>query len=255
MKTEESFSLPRLFWSVVFITLTVFHYSNLRDTIAIAFENNMKIFLDTANLEDITKYSSWGIVDGVTTNPSLVAKEGVDFETRVKEICKVVPGPVSAEVISTKADEMITEARNIAQWAPNVIVKIPMTEEGLKAVKVISNERIQTNVTLVFSPSQALLAAKAGATIVSPFAGRVDDIGGDGMELVSDIMTIFRTYGVKTEVIAASIRSHHHILEAMRIGTDIATIPPKLLDRMVRHPLTSSGLKKFLKDWEGAKSN
>jgi len=215
----------------------------------------MKIFLDSANLEDIKKYISWGIVDGVTTNPTLVAKEGVDFETRVKKICEVVSGPVSAEVVSTTAKEMIKEARIIQKWAPNVFIKIPMIAEGLKALKVISAEGMKTNVTLVFSAAQALLAAKAGATLVSPFVGRLDDIGEDGMVLVADIVQIFKNYNIKTEVLAASIRHQHHILSAMRAGADIATIPPNLLDKMVGHPLTDKGLAGFLKDWESAKRN
>jgi transaldolase len=178
----------------------------------------MKIFLDSANIDDIKKYASWGIVDGVTTNPSLVAKEGVDFETRVKEICEVISGPVSAEVVSTTAPEMIEEARKIQQWAPNVFIKIPMITEGLKALRVISAEGMKTNVTLVFSAAQALLAAKAGATLVSPFVGRLDDIGEDGMALIDDIVQIFETYGIETEVLAASIRHQHHVLSAMRAG-------------------------------------
>ncbi len=215
----------------------------------------MKIFLDSANIKDIKTYASWGIIDGVTTNPSLVAKEGVDFETRVKEICEVVEGPVSAEVISTTAPEMIEEAQKIQKWAPNVFIKIPMIPEGLKALKVISAEGMKTNVTLVFSPAQALLAAKAGATLVSPFVGRLDDAGHDGMEVVADIVQIFQTYGVQTEVLAASIRHQHHVLTAMRSGADIVTIPPKLLEKMARHPLTGMGLKAFLKDWEGMKKD
>jgi transaldolase len=215
----------------------------------------MKIFLDSANIDDIKKYASWGIVDGVTTNPSLVAKEGVDFETRVKEICEVIIGPVSAEVVSTTAPEMIEEARKIQQWAPNVFIKIPMITEGLKALRVISAEGMKTNVTLVFSAAQALLAAKAGATLVSPFVGRLDDIGEDGMALIDDIVQIFETYGIETEVLAASIRHQHHVLSAMRAGADIATIPPALLDKMVAHPLTDKGLAAFLKDWESAKRN
>lgn len=215
----------------------------------------MKIFLDTADIEQIRKYADWGIIDGVTTNPSLVAKEGVDFETRVKEICEVISGPVSAEVISTTAEEMLKEAEDIVKWAPNVCIKIPMIPEGLKAVKVLSAKGIKTNVTLVFSSAQALLAAKAGATYVSPFVGRLDDIGHNGMELVSDILQIFETYGVDTEVIAASIRTPLHILTAMKLGADIVTIPPQFLEKMAVHPLTDKGLEQFLKDWEGMKDN
>ena len=212
----------------------------------------MKIFLDTADLSIIKKYADWGVVDGVTTNPSLVAKEGVDFETRVKEICEVIPGPVSAEVLSTEKDAMIDEARIIAKWAPNVFVKLPMTPDGLRALSVISEEGIKTNVTLVFSPAQAVLAAKAGATLVSPFVGRLDDIGQDGMEIIDDIVSIYATYGFDTEVLAASIRTSQHVLTAMRLGADIATIPPKLLDQLAAHPLTDKGLAAFLADWEKA---
>ena len=212
----------------------------------------MKIFLDTADLSIIKKYADWGVVDGVTTNPSLVAKEGVDLETRVKEICEVIPGPVSAEVLSTEKDAMIDEARIIAKWAPNVFVKLPMTPDGLRALSVISEEGIKTNVTLVFSPAQAVLAAKAGATLVSPFVGRLDDIGQDGMEIIDDIVSIYATYGFDTEVLAASIRTSQHVLTAMRLGADIATIPPKLLDQLAAHPLTDKGLAAFLADWEKA---
>jgi transaldolase len=211
----------------------------------------MKIFLDSANLADIKKYAAWGIVDGVTTNPSLVAKEGVDFKTRVQEICEVIDGPVSAEVVSTTADGMIKEAREIATWAPNVFIKIPMISEGLKALKVISGEGMKTNVTLVFSAAQAMLAAKAGATLVSPFVGRLDDIGYDGMDLLADIVHVYDNYGIETEVLAASIRTNQHVLMSMKIGADIATIPPSLLDKMVANPMTDKGLAAFLKDWEG----
>ena len=211
----------------------------------------MKIFLDTANLEEIKKYASWGIVDGVTTNPTLVAKEGkVDFETRVKEICEVIPGPVSAEVISIKAEEMIEEGRKIATWAPNVFVKIPLIPEGLKAVKVLSGENIATNVTLVFSPGQALLAAKAGATLVSPFLGRLDDRGHDSEAILQEMVQIFNIHDVQTQILAASIRTHGQFLASARSGADIATIPPSLLEKIISHPLTDQGLEQFLKDWE-----
>lgn len=213
----------------------------------------MQIFLDTAHLDDIKKYSQWGIVDGVTTNPSLVAKEGIDFKTRVQEICEVISGPVSAEVLSTTAAEMVKEGREIAEWAPNIVVKIPFIEEGLKAIKVLSAEGIRTNVTLIFSPAQAMLAAKAGATFVSPFAGRLDDIGENGMHVVAEIVQIFQIYGVKTQVLAASIRSNQHVLEAMKVGADVVTLPPKILDKMISHPLTDKGLAAFLKDWENMK--
>ncbi len=213
----------------------------------------MKIFLDTADIKIIKQYADWGVVDGVTTNPTLVAKEGADFETRIKEICEVISGPVSAEVLSTEKDAIIEEARKIAKWAPNVYVKLPMIPEALKALSVISKEGIKTNVTLIFSPAQAVLAAKAGATLVSPFIGRLDDIGQDGMEIIQDIVSIFETYQFETEVLAASIRTSQHILTAMRLGADIATIPPKLLDQLAAHPLTDKGLAAFLADWENAK--
>lgn len=215
----------------------------------------MKIFLDTADIKAIRKYADWGVVDGVTTNPTLIAKEGVDFEARVKEICAIIEGPVSAEVIATEKDAMIAEAKKIAKWAPNAYVKLPMTAEGLRALHVIAGEGIKTNITLIFTPAQALLAAKAGATLVSPFAGRLDDIGQDGMDIVSDIVQIFHIYDIKTEVLAASIRSPQHVLSAMRAGADIATIPPELLDKLVMHPLTDKGLAAFLADWSKANSN
>ena len=210
----------------------------------------MKIFIDTANLEQIKEVSSWGILDGVTTNPSLVAKEGCEFEARVKDICAVVDGPISAEAVSMKADGMIKEARELSKLHKNIIVKIPMTDEGLKAVKVLSREGIRTNVTLVFSPNQALLAAKAGATYVSPFVGRLDDISHDGMDLVRDIVKIFNNYGYKTQVIVASIRHPVHVTEAALAGAHVATVPYDVLKKMLRHNLTDEGIQKFLKDWE-----
>lgn len=210
----------------------------------------MKIFLDTANVADIKEGASWGIVDGVTTNPSLVAKEGRDFKEVIKEITEIVDGPVSAEVISLKAEEMIEEAREVAKMHPNVIVKIPMTPDGLKAVSAVSKEGIKTNVTLVFSSNQALLAAKAGATYVSPFLGRLDDIGQEGMNLVREIVEIFDIYGIETEVIAASIRHPLHVTEVALAGAHVATIPFNVLTQMAKHPLTDIGIDKFLKDWE-----
>jgi len=210
----------------------------------------LKIFIDTANLEQIKEVSSWGILDGVTTNPSLVAKEGCEFEARVKDICAVVDGPISAEAVSMKADGMIKEARELSKLHKNIIVKIPMTDEGLKAVKVLSKEGIRTNVTLVFSPNQALLAAKAGATYVSPFVGRLDDISHDGMDLVRDIVKIFNNYGYKTQVIVASIRHPVHVTEAALAGAHVATVPYDVLKKMLRHNLTDEGIQKFLKDWE-----
>jgi transaldolase len=210
----------------------------------------LKIFIDTANLDQIKEINSWGILDGVTTNPTLVAKEGCDFETRVRDICQVVDGPISAEAVSMEAEGMVKEARQLSKIHKNIIVKIPMTSEGLKAVKVLSKEGIRTNVTLVFSPNQALLAAKAGATYVSPFVGRLDDISHDGMALVRDIVTIFRNYGFKTQVIAASMRHPVHVTEAALAGAHVATIPYDVLKKMLKHNLTDEGIQKFLKDWE-----
>ena len=210
----------------------------------------MKIFIDTANLDQIKEVNSWGILDGVTTNPTLVAKEGCDFETRVRDICQVVDGPISAEAVSMNAEGMIKEARELSKMHKNIIVKIHMTDEGLKAVKVLSKEGIKTNVTLVFSPNQALRAAKAGATYVSPFVGRLDDISHDGMDLVRDIVTIFRNYGFKTQVIVASIRHPIHVTEAALAGAHVATVPYDVLKKMLKHNLTDEGIQKFLKDWE-----
>ncbi|MBU0686011.1 MAG: fructose-6-phosphate aldolase [Thermoplasmatota archaeon] len=210
----------------------------------------MKIFIDTANLEQIKEANSWGILDGVTTNPTLVAKEGCEFEKRVKDICEIVDGPISAEAVSMDSEGMIKEARQLSKIHKNVIVKIPMTAEGLKAVKVLSKEGVKTNVTLVFSPNQALLAAKAGATYVSPFVGRLDDISHSGMDLVRDIVTIYRNYGFKTQVIAASMRHPVHVTEAALAGAHVATIPYDILKKMLKHNLTDEGIQKFLKDWE-----
>lgn len=211
----------------------------------------MKFFLDTANLEEIKEAVSLGVIDGVTTNPSLVAKEGdVDFHTRIQEICEIVEGPVSAEVISLESEEMIAEARELAELAPNVAVKIPMTEEGLKAVKVLEEEGINTNVTLVFSANQALLAAKAGATFISPFVGRLDDRAHDGMKLVEEINTILNNYELDSEIITASIRSPRHVKEAALVGADIATIPFSVIEKMSQHPLTDIGIERFLDDWK-----
>ncbi len=210
----------------------------------------MKIFLDTANMEQIREASSWGIVDGVTTNPSLIAREGRDFRETIKEICEVVDGPISAEVISLDAEGMIEEARELAKIHRNIVIKIPMTVEGLKAVKKLSSEGIRTNVTLVFSSNQALLAMKAGANYVSPFVGRLDDIGHDGMEIVGEILDMIDNYGFDTEVIVASIRHPRHVLEAALMGAHIATVPFPVLEKLVRHPLTDTGIERFLKDWE-----
>jgi transaldolase len=210
----------------------------------------MKFFLDTANIEEIRQSVSLGLVDGITTNPSLVAKEGRDLEEVAKEICDLVDGPVSLEVVSTSAPEIIEEARRLAKIHKNVVVKIPMIREGLKALHVVAQEGIRVNVTLIFSANQALLAAKNGAVIVSPFVGRLDDISSSGMELISDIIQIYNNYQFKTEVLVASIRSPIHVLEAAKIGAHIATLPSKVLEQLLKHPLTDIGLEKFLADWE-----
>jgi len=210
----------------------------------------VKIFIDTANLDHIREVNSWGILDGVTTNPTLVSKEGKTFEELIREICSIVDGPISAEAISTDAEGMVREARELSKIHSNIVVKIPMTSEGLKAVKVLSAEKIRTNVTLVFSANQALLAAKAGATYVSPFVGRLDDIGHDGMALVEEIVDILLNYGMDTQVIAASIRHPLHVKDAAMIGAHVATIPYDVLKKMLRHNLTDDGIARFLKDWE-----
>jgi transaldolase len=210
----------------------------------------MKFFIDTANIEEITKAVALGMVDGVTTNPSLIAKENRPFEDLLREICELVEGPVNGEAVSLDAEGMVQEGRQLAAFHPNIVVKIPMTTEGLKAVKILSSENIKTNVTLIFSPMQALMAAKAGASYVSPFVGRLDDISQVGMDLVGDIMTIYGNYGYETEVIVASIRNPVHVVEAALIGADIATIPYKVIDQLAKHPLTDIGMEKFLADWE-----
>ena len=211
----------------------------------------MKFFIDTANLEEIKTAESFGILDGVTTNPSLVSKEGdIDFHTRIKEICEIVEGPVSAEVVSLDTEGMIEEARELAQLASNVVVKIPMTIDGLKAVKTLSKEGIKTNVTLMFSANQALLAAKAGATFASPFIGRLDDRAHEGMDLIKDMRTIYDNYGFDTQILAASIRHPLHVKQAAKAGADIATIPYSVIEKMSKHPLTDSGLERFLSDWK-----
>lgn len=209
----------------------------------------MKIFLDTANIKEIKEAASWGIVDGVTTNPSLIAKEGRDFITVVKEICEVVDGPISAEVVSMDAEGMVKEARPLAKIHKNIVIKIPITKEGLKAAKILSKENIKVNMTLIFSPSQALLAAKAGASFVSPFVGRLDDISERGMGLVRDIKAIFSNYGFKTEIIVASVRNPLHVVDAALCGADIATVPFGVLEQLLKHPLTDIGIDRFLKDW------
>jgi transaldolase len=209
----------------------------------------MKFFIDTANIEEIKKANELGLLDGVTTNPSLVSKEGREFKELIIEICSIVNGPVSAEVISTDAKGMIKEAKALAKLADNIVVKIPLIKEGLKAVKILSEEGIKTNVTLCFSAVQALMAAKAGADYVSPFVGRLDDIGHDGMEIVEQILGIYENYGYETEVIVASIRNPIHVLDAALMGADIATIPFKVMEQLIKHPLTDIGLEKFLADW------
>ena len=209
----------------------------------------MKIFADTANVEDIKQINELGIIDGVTTNPTLVAREGKDWESVEKQICEIVDGPVSAEVTASEASAMVEQARVLSKWADNIVVKIPMTAEGLKAVKALSQEGIKTNVTLVFSAIQGLLAAKAGATYVSPFLGRLDDIGADGVELVQKLRQIFDNYGYRTEIIAASIRNYQHVEQVALAGCDIATIPAKILVKLWKHPLTDQGLVAFEKDW------
>ena len=210
----------------------------------------MKLFIDTANVDEIRKANDMGVICGVTTNPSLIAKEGRIFEDVVREISSIVDGPISAEVISLDSEGMIREAVELAKIHKNIIIKLPMTVEGLKAVKVLHKEKIKTNVTLIFSAGQALLAAKAGATYVSPFAGRLDDIGNDGMNLVKEIVDIFRNYEIDTEIIAASIRHPMHVLEAAKLGCHIATIPYKVIVQLTKHPLTDKGIDQFLKDWD-----
>ena len=210
----------------------------------------MKFFIDTANIEEIQKGVEMGMVDGVTTNPSLIARENKPFEEIITEICKMVDGPVSAEVVSLEADGMVSEAKELVKIADNIVIKIPMIVEGLKAVKQLTAEGIKTNVTLVFSSAQALLAAKAGATFVSPFVGRIDDIGTPGMDLISDIVTVYDNYGYQSEIIVASIRSPQHVMDAAMIGADISTIPFKVIAQLAKHPLTDIGIEQFLADWE-----
>lgn len=213
----------------------------------------MKLFIDTANVDEIREIAEWGVVDGVTTNPSLIAKEKRDFKEVVTEITGIVDGPISAEVVSLKHDEMVEEAKELAKIHKNIIIKVPMTEEGLIAVKKLHAMGIKTNVTLVFTSTQALLAAKAGASYVSPFLGRLDDISTNGLNLIEEIMDIFNNYSYDTEVIAASIRHPMHVVECARLGCDIATVPYKVFKQMLHHPLTDSGIERFLKDWESVK--
>ena len=210
----------------------------------------MMIFLDTGNTKEIKEAASWGVLDGITTNPSLVAKEGRSFKELLKEICSIVDGPISAEVVSIEADAMVKEGKDLASIHKNIVVKVPLIPEGLKACKTLTSQGIRVNVTLCFSPNQALLAAKAGAWCVSPFIGRLDDISQHGMELIRDIVTIFRNYQYKTKVLVASVRGPQHVVEAAKIGGDICTIPFTVFKQLVQHPLTDIGLKKFLSDWE-----
>ncbi|HUV76698.1 MAG TPA: fructose-6-phosphate aldolase [Desulfobacterales bacterium] len=213
----------------------------------------MKFFIDTANIDEIKEAHSMGMVDGVTTNPSLIAKEGRDFEEIIKEICEIVNGPISAEVISINAEGMVKEARELSKIHDNIVVKIPLLVDGLKATRILTEEGIKTNVTLVFSPLQALMAAKAGATYVSPFIGRLDDISQEGLMLVEQIVEIYSNYAFDTEIIVASIRNPLHVLESALMGADIATIPFNVLSKLAAHPLTDKGLKAFLDDWNTAK--
>jgi transaldolase len=209
----------------------------------------LKFFLDTANLDELRKAAEWGIVDGVTTNPSLIAKEGVAIEDQIRRICDIIDGDVSAEVVSTEANEMVREGRKLAKIHKNVVVKVPLIRDGVKACSILSKEGIRLNVTLCFSAGQALIAAKAGAYIISPFIGRLDDIGIEGMNLIRDIVTIYRNYGFRTQVLAASLRSPVHVIESAKAGAHIGTLPFKVLDMLFQHPLTDKGLDQFLKDY------
>lgn len=213
----------------------------------------MKFFLDTANVEAIRAINTLGVVDGVTTNPTIISREGRDFETVIKEICDIVDGPVSAEVTGLIADEMVSEARVLAKWHENVVVKIPMTTEGLKATNILSKEGIKTNVTLIFTVSQGLMAMKAGATYISPFIGRLEDIGSDPYQLIEDLREIIDLYGYESEIISASIRNAAHVEAVAKLGSHIATIPDNLFDKMTQHPLTENGIKQFMEDWASFK--
>ena len=212
----------------------------------------MKLFVDSGNIKDIETLCALGIIDGVTTNPSLLAKEPGDYKENLKKICGIVKGPVSGEVISTEFDGMLREGHDIAGLDPHMVVKLPLTRNGIRACKALSSEGIRVNVTLVFSAAQALLAAKAGATFVSPFVGRLDDVGTNGMELIRDIVQIYENYEFTTEVLVASTRNPIHIVDAARMGADICTCPPAIIDQLFNHPLTTIGLERFLKDWEKA---
>lgn len=210
----------------------------------------MKIFIDTANINEIKKANEWGVIDGVTTNPTLVAREGKDFKALIDEILSIVAGPISVEVISIDTEGMVKEALEISQWSKNVVVKIPMIPEGLKAIKILNDNGVKTNATLIFSVNQAILAAKAGASYVSPFIGRLDDLGQDGMQMVRDLVGIYNLYDIKTEIIVASIRHPLHVIETAKTGAHVATIPFGVIEKMFKHPLTDIGLESFLKDWE-----
>ena len=212
----------------------------------------MKFFLDTANLDELKKAADWGIVDGVTTNPTLIAKEGIAIEDQIRKICDIVDGDISAEVVSTEANEMVREGRKLAKIHKNVVVKVPLIREGIKACSIMSKEGIRLNVTLCFSAAQALLAAKAGAYIISPFIGRIDDIGWDGMHLIHEIVTIYKNYDFKTQILAASLRSPIHVIESAKAGAHIGTMPFKVLEMLFNHPLTDKGLEQFLKDYNKA---
>ena len=209
----------------------------------------MKLFIDTANIEEIKSFSETGLIDGVTTNPSLIAKSGMNFLDGIKEICSIIKGPVSAEVTATDYKTMVLEGQKLSKIAPNVVIKVPLTEDGLKACKNFTENNIKVNVTLCFSAAQALLAAKAGATFISPFIGRLDDIGSDGMSLISEIVEIYSIFDYKTQVLAASIRGVQDVVDSAKFGADVATIPPKILTAMYSHPLTDKGLNAFLSDW------
>ncbi len=213
----------------------------------------MKLFIDTANIEEIKEISQWGVLSGVTTNPSLIAKEGRNFEEVIHEIVSIVDGPISAEVVTEKAEDMVKDGLELAKIHDNIVIKIPMTDEGLKAIKLLSDKGIKTNCTLIFSANQALLAAKAGATFVSPFLGRLDDIGTNGMNIIDEVVQIFDIYALETEIIAASIRHPMHVTEAALLGAHISTIPYKVFKQMLHHPLTDQGIEKFNADWEKAK--
>lgn len=215
----------------------------------------MKIFLDTANLQSIKQYNDMGLLDGITTNPSLLAKEGGDPQKAMEEITKIIKGDVSLEVVATDYSGMMDEVHKLKKYGANVVIKVPMTADGLKACKSLSQEGIPVNVTLVFSPNQALLAAKAGAKYVSPFIGRLDDIGQDGMSLIAEIKQIFSNYNFKTQILVASVRHPMHVVEAAKIGADVVTLPPDVLGKMLKHPLTDNGLKAFLADWDKLQAN